>query len=67
MALKEKFVGMLESDYEDYNLKVMSMIRLFLVDEVLYNILNKDSPTKLRLKLENLYMTKSLINRLYLK
>lgn len=63
-ALKGKPARMSESDWEDYDLKVRSAIHLCLIDEVLYNILNEDSVAKLWLKLESLYMTKSLTNRL---
>lgn len=58
---------MSENNWEDYDLKDQSAIRLYLADEVLYNILNEDSTVKLWLKLESFYMIKSLTNRLYLK
>lgn len=48
-------------------MKDRSVIRLCFADEVQYNILNEDSAGKLWLKLESLYTTKSLMNRLYLK
>ena len=45
----------------------MSTIRLCLADKVPYNILGDDSAAKLLEKLESLYMTKSLMIRLFLK
>lgn len=38
-----------------------------LINEVLHEVLNKKIAVTLRLKLESLYMTKSLTNKLYLK
>lgn len=48
-------------------MKARSAIRLCLIDEMLYNILNEDSVAKLWLKLKSFYMMKSLTNSLYLK
>lgn len=66
-TLKGNSIGMLESDWEDYNLKARNAIHLCLADEVLYNIFNQDFAAKLSLKFEMLYMIKSLTNRFYLK
>ena len=47
--------------------KVHSDILLCLGHEVLHEVVEEDMTTKLWLKLESLYMTKSLTNHLYLK
>ena len=47
--------------------KALSTLHLSLADEVLYNVASETTPAKLWKKLEDLYMTKSLMNRLYLK
>ena len=56
------------SDEENDELvdKTHSPILLCLGDEVLYEIVEDDTIAKLWLKLESLYMTKSLTNHLYL-
>ena len=43
------------------------MIQLCLADEVLYNVMDEEMATELWSRLEMLYMTKSLSNKLYLK
>ena len=47
--------------------KMHSDILLCLGNEVLREVVEEDMTTKLWLKLESLYMTKSLTNHLYLK
>ena len=47
--------------------KAHSTILLCLGNEVLHEVAKENMATKLWLKLESLYMTKSLTNRLYLK
>jgi len=49
------------------NLKVESTIQLCLADEVMYNMMDEEMTKKLWSRLEILYMTKSLSNKLYLK
>ena len=43
------------------------MIGLCLVDDVLFNIIGETSAASLWNKLESLYMTKSVTNKIYLK
>ena len=43
------------------------MIILCLSDEVLYNVMNEETTVSLWCKLESLYMTKSLSNKLFMK
>ena len=58
---------MSDEDWEKLDLKAVSMIQLCLVDEVMYNVMDEEMATGLWLRLETLYMTKSLSNKLYLK
>ena len=48
-------------------MKAISMICLYLAPKVKYNILNETFMEDLWQKLENIYMSKSLTNRLFLK
>ena len=54
-------------EWEEMDLKAASTIQLCLADEVMYNVMDEDTATGLWLRLESLYMTKSLSNKLYLK
>ena len=58
---------MKDLDWEDLDAWALSPIRLYLVDEVLFNIVEESTASGLWEKLEKLYMTKSLTNRIYLK
>ncbi|GKE13137.1 hypothetical protein Tco_1416688 [Tanacetum coccineum] len=64
---------MLEScpkSYEDWlelDEKTLATIQLFLTREVLREVIHETTAAGLRLKLESLYMTKSLANKLRLK
>jgi len=49
------------------DLKVTSTIQLCLTDEVMYNAMDEEMATGLWSRLEMLYMTKNLSNKLYLK
>jgi len=49
------------------DLKAASTIQLCLEDEVMYNVMDEETTTGLLSRLETLYMTKSLSNKLYLK
>lgn len=44
-----------------------STIRLHLIDDMVNNIIDEDSACGICTKLENLYMSKTLTNKLYLK
>jgi hypothetical protein len=59
--------GMKDADWEELEAKTVSTIRLALAPEVKYSVLNEKSASKLWKTLEDLYMSKSLTNRLYLK
>ena len=58
--------SMSNEDWEEMDLKATSPIQLCLVDEVMYNVLDKKMATRLWSMLETLYMMKSLSNKLYL-
>ena len=49
------------------DLKTANMIQLCLANEVMYNVMDEETTTGLWSRLELLYMTKSLSNKLYLK
>ena len=49
------------------NLKAACTIKLCLAQEVVYNVMDEKMTTRLWSRLEMLYMTKSLSNKLYLK
>ena len=58
---------MSENEKEEIEMKAYSVIKLHLADEVLQKISDGDTAIGLWLKLESMYMTKSLTNKLYLK
>ena len=65
---KEKKPGdMSDSDLEQLDDKALTAIQLCLTDAVLKEVLGETTAAGLWLKLESLYMTKSLTNRLILK
>ena len=47
--------------------KFVAVIKLCLADEVMYHVMDDESPARIWLKLESRYMSKSLTNKLYLK
>ena len=59
--------SMSEDEKEGLEMKAYSAIQLCLPDEVLWEVADEDTATSLWLKLESLYMTKFLTNKLYLK
>ena len=58
----KKLTSMIDGDWEDVDGRALSTIRLCLVDEVLFNIVEEKTTTCLWNKLESLYMTKNLSN-----
>jgi hypothetical protein len=70
IALKgkeKKPQDMSDSDWEQLDEKALTAIQLCLTDTVLKEVLGETTAAGLWLKLESLYMTKSLTNRLILK
>ena len=53
--------------WEKLDRKARSMIRLYLSDSVLLNVSGEDSAKKLWEKLGNLYQSKCLVNKLFLR
>nr|CAD1818064.1 unnamed protein product [Ananas comosus var. bracteatus] len=65
---KEKMPDSLTAEQkEEIDDKALTAIQLCLSDEVLREVLDEKTAAGLWLKLESLYMTKSLTNKLYLK
>ena len=61
-----KPIGVSTEDWEKLDRKV-STIRLCLSDSVLLNVFGEDSVNKLWEKVGNLYQSKSLVNKLFLR
>ena len=59
--------GMNVIDWKDLKIRAALTIRMCLVDEVMYNVMDKESLTAIWLKLESRYMPKSMTNKLLLK
>ena len=66
-GVTKKPARMSSSDWEDLDARTLSTVQLCLADEVLFNIVGESTTVGLWKKLETLYMTKSLKNRIYLK
>ena len=62
-----KPTGTSYEDWDEMDLTAASTIQLCLADEVMYNLMDEEMATGLWSRLEILYMTKSLSNKLYLK
>src|SRR4051812_42285256 len=56
-----------ENDWKEIDIKAKPTIILCLSDEVLYNVMNENTAAGMWSRLESLYMTKSLFNKLYMK
>jgi hypothetical protein len=63
----KKPVTITNEDWDDIDARALSVIRVCLADDVLFNIVAEKKATGLWMKLESLYMTKSLTNRIFLK
>src|SRR3954464_3710093 len=66
-GIRKKPSTMGEDDWKEIDIKANVTIILCLSDEVLYNVMNEDTAAGLWSRLESLYMTKSLSNKLYMK
>ena len=62
----EKQTIMEVRDWKRLQMQTVSTIHMYLTDEVVIYMLSETSPTVLWSKLEELYMTKSLTNTLFL-
>ena len=56
-----------DEEWDEMDARALSAIRLCLVDDVLFNIVSEKTIVGLWMKLESLYMVKSLTNRIFLK
>ena len=54
-------------DFKDMDIKTLTLIQLSLSNEVLREVAKEETTVRLWVKLESLYMTKSVTNRLLLK
>ena len=63
----KKPYDMSNEDWNKIDEKDLSAIRLCLADDVLFNIVSETTAAGLWKKLESLYMTKSLTNKILLK
>jgi hypothetical protein len=63
----KKPVTITDEDWDEIDARALSAIRLCLVDDVLFNIVAEKTTVGLWTKLESLYMTKSLMNRIFMK
>jgi len=62
-----KLDDMLDIDWKELEARTVATIWLCLGDDVMYHVMDEESPVAVWLKLENQYMSKSLMNKLYLK
>jgi hypothetical protein len=56
-----------DEDWGEIDARALSSIRLCLADDVMFNIVAEKTAVGLWMKLESLYMMKSLTNRIFLK
>jgi len=63
----KKPTSMEDEDWNDLDARALSIVRLCLADEVLFNIAKEMTTTGLWTKLESLYMKKNLSNIIFLK
>ena len=59
--------GMVDIDWKELEAKAVVTIWLCLGDDVMYHVMDEESSTVVWLKLKSRYMSKSLMNKLYLK
>ncbi|KAK8966007.1 hypothetical protein KSP40_PGU019629 [Platanthera guangdongensis] len=64
---KEKAKVKDDDEWDELDLKAISTIQLCLADEVMYNVIEAETTMDLWRKLEELYMSRSLTNKLYVK
>jgi hypothetical protein len=67
LLYRTKPKGMADINWKELEVKAVATIRLCQGGEVMYHVMDEESLTAVWLKLESLYMSKSLTNKLYLK
>uniref|UniRef100_A0A2C9UC07 Reverse transcriptase Ty1/copia-type domain-containing protein n=1 Tax=Manihot esculenta TaxID=3983 RepID=A0A2C9UC07_MANES len=58
---------MSDADLDEFEEKCVRIIQLCIADNIVNNVIDEDSAMDIWEKLEKLYMSKSLFNKLYLK
>ena len=66
-GIKKKPLKMKDDEWNNIDFRAKATIILCLLDEVLYNVINEKTTADLWCRLESLYMTKSLLNKLFMK
>ena len=67
-GLQETKPAKVDNDvWEDMQVQAAATIRLCLADQVMYHVMDEDTPKGIWDKLANRYMSKSATNKLYLK
>jgi len=66
-SIDKKPSKMEDDEWNDIDFRAKATIILCLSDELLYNVINKKTTGGLWCKVESLYMTKSLLNKLFMK
>jgi len=64
LGIEKKPSKMEDDEWNGIDFRTKATIILCLLDEVLYNVMNKQTTAGLWCRLESLYMTKSLSNKL---
>jgi len=67
LGIEKKPPKMEDDEWNVIDFRVKAMIILCLSDEVLYNVMNEKTTAGLWCRLESIYMTKSLSNKLFMK
>jgi len=67
LGIENKPSKMEDDEWNDIDFRAKATIILCLSDEIFYNMMNEDTTADLWCKLESLYMTKSLSNKLFMK
>ena len=67
LGIEKKPSKMEDDEWNDIYFRAKATIILFLSDEILYNVMNEEITADLWCRLESLYMTKSLSNKLFKK
>jgi len=67
LVLRRKPSKMKDDEWNGINFRAKATIILCPSDEVLYNVMNKETTADLWCRLESLYMMKSLSNKLFMK
>jgi len=66
LGIEKKPSKMEDDEWNDIDLRVRATIILCLSDEILYNVMNEETTADLSCRLESLYMTKNLSNKLFM-